>query len=45
MINKMGGLVTLVTGGGSGLGLAVSRHLALRGSRVVALDLTPSCEQ
>lgn len=35
------GLVTLVTGGGSGLGLATWKRLALLGARVVTLDLTP----
>jgi 2-keto-3-deoxy-L-fuconate dehydrogenase len=36
------GLVALVTGGGSGIGLATVRLLADRGARVAALDLDPA---
>jgi NAD(P)-dependent dehydrogenase (short-subunit alcohol dehydrogenase family) len=36
------GLVAVVTGGGSGIGLATVRLLAARGTRVAALDLDPS---
>jgi NAD(P)-dependent dehydrogenase (short-subunit alcohol dehydrogenase family) len=35
------GLVAAVTGGGSGIGLATARLLAVRGARVAALDLDP----
>ena len=44
MLTHLKGLVSFVTGGGSGLGLAVCRRLAAQGSRVVTLDLRPSCE-
>jgi 2-keto-3-deoxy-L-fuconate dehydrogenase len=36
------GLVAVVTGGGSGIGLAAATLLAERGARVAALDLDPS---
>ena len=36
------GLVAIVTGGGSGIGLATAKLLAARGARVAALDIEPS---
>jgi NAD(P)-dependent dehydrogenase (short-subunit alcohol dehydrogenase family) len=39
---EFAGLVALVTGGGSGIGLATGRLLAERGATVAALDLDPS---
>jgi 2-keto-3-deoxy-L-fuconate dehydrogenase len=38
---ELEGLVAAVTGGGSGIGLATVRLLAVRGARVAALDLDP----
>lgn len=43
-MNNLKSLVALVTGSGSGLGLATARRLASKGLRVVGLDLTPSPE-
>lgn len=42
MSGEFEGLVALVTGGGSGIGAAVTRELTARGARVAALDLSPS---
>jgi len=39
---EFGGLAALVTGAGSGIGLATARLLAARGARVAGLDLDPS---
>src|SRR6201981_286928 len=41
---ELSGLKALVTGGGSGIGLATARLLAARGARVAALDLKPTDE-
>jgi 2-keto-3-deoxy-L-fuconate dehydrogenase len=38
---ELGGLAAVVTGGGSGIGLATARLLAARGARVAVLDLSP----
>jgi NAD(P)-dependent dehydrogenase (short-subunit alcohol dehydrogenase family) len=38
---EFGGLSALVTGGASGIGLAVAQHLAQRGARVAVLDRQP----
>lgn len=39
-----GGLAAVVTGGGSGIGLAAARLLASQGARVAVLDLSPGSE-
>jgi NAD(P)-dependent dehydrogenase (short-subunit alcohol dehydrogenase family) len=39
---EFAGLAAVVTGGGSGIGLATARLLAERGARVAVLDLDPS---
>lgn len=44
MKREFDGLVALVTGGGSGIGLATARLLAERGTRVACLDLHPPGE-
>ena len=44
MAGELTGLVAVVTGGGSGIGLATARLLAERGARVAVLDLTPGEE-
>ena len=41
-MSEFADLVAVVTGGGSGIGLATARLLAERGARVAALDLDPS---
>lgn len=43
-LGSVRGLVALVTGGGSGLGLNVSKWLVQRGARVVSIDLKPPSE-
>ncbi|HEV8373159.1 MAG TPA: SDR family NAD(P)-dependent oxidoreductase, partial [Actinomycetota bacterium] len=42
MAPEFGGLVAVVSGGGSGIGLATVRLLDARGARVAALDLDPA---
>jgi NAD(P)-dependent dehydrogenase (short-subunit alcohol dehydrogenase family) len=41
---ELSGLAAVVTGGGSGIGLAAARLLAERGARVAVLDLKPGDE-
>jgi len=41
---ELSGLAAVVTGGGSGIGLATARLLAQRGARVAVLDLKPGSE-
>jgi len=41
---ELSGLTALVTGGGSGIGLAAARLLAARGAQVAVLDLKPTDE-
>ena len=41
---ELSGLAAVVTGGGSGIGLATARLLAQRGARVAVLDLKPGGE-
>ncbi len=43
-MGELDGLAAVVTGGGSGIGLATARLLASRGARVAALDLKPGGE-
>jgi 2-keto-3-deoxy-L-fuconate dehydrogenase len=44
MADELTGLVAVVTGGGSGIGLAAARLLAAEGARVAVLDLEPGEE-
>jgi 2-keto-3-deoxy-L-fuconate dehydrogenase len=41
---ELSGLAAVITGGGSGIGLAAARLLAARGARVAVLDLKPTDE-
>jgi NAD(P)-dependent dehydrogenase (short-subunit alcohol dehydrogenase family) len=43
-VRDLDGLSALVTGGGSGIGLATARLLAARGARVAVLDVRPGKE-
>jgi NAD(P)-dependent dehydrogenase (short-subunit alcohol dehydrogenase family) len=43
-MTELSGLAAVVTGGGSGIGLATARLLAARGARVAVLDLKPADE-
>ncbi|HEY1699652.1 MAG TPA: SDR family oxidoreductase [Trebonia sp.] len=43
-MSELSGLAAVVTGGGSGIGLATARLLAARGARVAVLDLKPGDE-
>jgi NAD(P)-dependent dehydrogenase (short-subunit alcohol dehydrogenase family) len=43
-VSELSGLAAVVTGGGSGIGLATARLLAARGARVAVLDLKPGGE-
>jgi NAD(P)-dependent dehydrogenase (short-subunit alcohol dehydrogenase family) len=43
-MTDVSGLAAVVTGGGSGIGLAAARLLAARGARVAVLDLKPTDE-
>jgi NAD(P)-dependent dehydrogenase (short-subunit alcohol dehydrogenase family) len=41
-VSDLNGLTALVTGGGSGIGLAIARLLSVRGATVAVLDLNPA---
>jgi 2-keto-3-deoxy-L-fuconate dehydrogenase len=43
-MTELGGLAAIVTGGGSGIGLATARLMASSGARVAVLDLSPGEE-
>jgi NAD(P)-dependent dehydrogenase (short-subunit alcohol dehydrogenase family) len=43
-MTELSGLAAVVTGGGSGIGLAAARLLAARGASVAVLDLAPGAE-
>src|SRR5215468_5503709 len=43
-MTELSGLAAVVTGGGSGIGLATARLLAARGAKVAVLDLKPGDE-
>jgi 2-keto-3-deoxy-L-fuconate dehydrogenase len=43
-MTELSGLAAIVTGGGSGIGLAAARLMASRGARVAVLDLSPGEE-
>jgi NAD(P)-dependent dehydrogenase (short-subunit alcohol dehydrogenase family) len=43
-VSELSGLAAVVTGGGSGIGLATARLLAERGARVAVLDVKPGDE-
>jgi 2-keto-3-deoxy-L-fuconate dehydrogenase len=45
MTQELAGLAAIVTGGGSGIGLATARLLAERGAAVACLDLDPSAAE
>ncbi len=45
MTQELAGLAAIVTGGGSGIGLATARLLAARGAAVACLDLDPSAAE
>ncbi len=45
MTQDLAGLVAIVTGGGSGIGLATARVLAARGAAVACLDLDPGAAE
>lgn len=41
MSTEFDGLVAVITGGASGIGLATARTLSARGAKVACLDLNP----